>query len=97
MQTQQETLIEVPSLLLDAIRSFPVHRIVEHCGVEISATPFDFYTECPACGSRIKLRAFSAATELEDIFDAVFEWRLQPGAEEVAQPRHTSIEGDKDG
>jgi hypothetical protein len=96
MQIKQEQSVEVPSALLDAIRSLPVQRSVEHCGVEIAASPFDFYAECPVCGSRVKLRAFSAAPELEDVFDAVFAWMEQPGAEEIAKHRrHVIAEEDE--
>ena len=94
MQINKETSFEIQSELLDAIRSFPLQRHLEHCGVQMAASPFNFYVECPACGSRVKLRAFSAAPELEDVFDAVFEWLDRPGAEEIARKRRQAIADD---
>ncbi|MGH7128463.1 MAG: hypothetical protein ACREIV_07825 [Planctomycetaceae bacterium] len=91
-----KTSLDVPYTVLEMVRSFPVHRTVEHCGAEITVLPFDFYAECPQCGSRLKLRGFSAGTELEDLFDAVFEWMNQPGAEAVAERRRRRIADDND-
>ena len=66
--------------LLDAIRDFPVKREVEHCGDVHNVSPFDFYFDCPACGVKIKLRAFSGSPEIEDVFDAVLA-RMHRAAE----------------
>jgi hypothetical protein len=96
MQIKQEPFVEIPSALLDAIRSLPVQRSVDHCGIQFAASPFDFYAKCPVCGSRVKLRAFSASPELEDVFDAVFAWMEQPGAEEIAHQRRRVIAKDED-
>jgi hypothetical protein len=96
MATQTPSRVNVPPDLIEAVRTFPHERIVEHCGVKIVASPFDFYATCPHCGTRIKLRAFSAGSEVEDIFDAVFEWMNQPGAAELARHRQQAIEADRD-
>ncbi|MEX0703093.1 MAG: hypothetical protein WD069_13440 [Planctomycetales bacterium] len=82
--------------LLEAIRSFPVEREVEHCGTRIKVSPFEFYVDCPHCGSRLKLRSFSAIPEIEDVFDAVFEWLGDPEARRSAEHRRQAIEADRD-
>jgi hypothetical protein len=88
--------LEVPEELLDAIRSLPLKREVEHCGQRFVVSPFDIYATCPKCGSQLKTRSFSGVTEVEDIFDAVFEWMNQPGAAELVRRRQEVIEKDKD-
>ena len=85
---------EVAPDLLDAIRSLPVARDVEHCGVRFEVSPFAIYATCPRCGERVKVRAFSAGAEVEDVFDAVFEWMNRPGAAQVAESRRTLIAED---
>ena len=72
--------VEVTADLIEAIRSFPVGRGVEHCGTRFVAPPFDVYVDCPQCGARIKVRSFSGVSEIEDVFDAVFEWMNWPEA-----------------
>ncbi len=84
-----------PENLLEMIRSFPLHRDVEHCGTHFAVSPFDYYAECPRCGTRVKVRSFSSNVEIEDIFDAVFEWMNQPGAGEVAKPRRATLEAEE--
>ena len=79
MSLEHHAGVEVSEDLLEAIRSFPVRREVEHCGGRFSVSPFDFYADCPGCGQRIKVRSFTAGGEIEDLFDAVFEWMNQPG------------------
>jgi hypothetical protein len=81
---------------MDAIRSFPLERQVEHCGSKWSVSPFDIYATCPDCGAQIKLRSFSALPEIEDVFDTVLEWMLQPGARELVKRRQQAIEADRD-
>ncbi len=88
--------VELPEELLDAIRSLPLKREIEHCGQRFAVPPFDFYATCPQCGSQIKVRSFSGCVELEDLFDAVFEWMNQPGAAELVRMRQEAIEKDKD-
>lgn len=92
--SKNQAAIEIPVDLLDAIRSFPVRREVEHCGAQWTVEPFDIYAHCPRCGARIKLRSLSAAPEIEDIFDAVLEWMNQPTAADVANRRRMDLEAD---
>jgi hypothetical protein len=91
MSTTSEPSFGLSEDLVEAIRSFPARREVEHCGIRFEASPFDFYATCPQCGSRIKLRSFSATPEIEDIFDAVFEWMNQAGVAEVVAARRTTL------
>lgn len=95
MELKNSPDMEISENLLDAIRSFPVRREIEHCGARILVEPFEFYAECPRCAARIKVRSFSASNELEDVFDAVFEWMNQPNAQEIAARRRTAIENDE--
>jgi hypothetical protein len=88
--------MELPTSLVEAVRSFPLEREVEHCGKKRKVSPFDFYATCPQCGARIKVRSFTAGSEIEDVFDAVFEWLAQPGARKLMQSRQEAIEADKD-
>lgn len=82
----------IPGELVDALQSMPLERAVEHCGKRWSVSPFDVYSKCPACGSTIKLRAFSGGTEFEDVFDAVFEWMNQsPQANRLAEQRRQEL------
>lgn len=87
---------DVSPVLLEAIASFPVRRDVRHCGVAFTTGPFAVYATCPVCGTRFKIRSFSAHTELEDVFDAVFTWMLQPGAEEAVKEQLAVIAADAD-
>jgi hypothetical protein len=96
MELQARSRIDVPASLIDAIRSFPLEREVEHCGNKFTVSPFDIYATCPHCGDQIKLRSFAAAGEIEDVFDAVFEWLLQPEARELAKARQRVIAADED-
>ena len=83
--------VDVSEDLLEAIRNFPVQREFEHCGVRMMAAPFDFYVECPRCGARVKVRSFSGAGEIEDVFDAVFEWMNRPKAHDEARRRQLAL------
>jgi hypothetical protein len=87
---------DVSAELIDAIAAFPVSREVVHCGTTFRVSPFDIYADCPVCRTRIKVRSFSAAPELEDVFDAVFAWMAQPGAAEAVRRRQQQIAGDVD-
>ena len=51
--------VAVPSELVEAIRSFPSERIVEHCAVRWTVSPFEIYAACPQCGVTIKVRCMS--------------------------------------
>ncbi len=95
MATQIDTKIGIPAGLTEAIRSFPVERVVEHCGRGIAVGPFDFYARCPECGAEIKLRGFSAEDEIEDVFDAVLEWMNRPHARKAAQRRQEALKEDE--
>ncbi len=88
--------IDIPWALIEGIKSSPLRREVEHCGSTFVLSPFDIYATCPTCGARIKVRANSGVTEIEEVFDAVFEWMNQPGAEETVQRRRGEIAADSD-
>ena len=92
MDLKSQAALGITPDLLEAIRSFPAEREVEHCGVRFKTSPFEFYAECPRCGTRMKLRSFSGVGEIEDVFDAVFEWMNQPVAEEAARRRRLALE-----
>jgi hypothetical protein len=96
MELKNRYTIEIPAGLLEAIRSFPLEREVEHCGIRLTVPAFDFYAECPQCGARIKVRSFSGTEEIEDVFDAIFEWMNRPMAQEVVKRRLKALteEGD---
>jgi hypothetical protein len=91
MDLKNSTGFDINSDLIDAIRGFPAHREIEHCGTRLLIDPFDFYADCPRCGTRIKVRSYSANPEIEDIFDAVFEWMNQDEAGEVAWRRQSAL------
>ena len=86
--------VTIPGELVEAIRSFHVERIVEHCGAQWSVSPFEFYAKCPHCGVQLKMRSFSGCVEIEDVFDAVFEWMNQPGVDELVRQRRETIQAD---
>ncbi len=88
--------IEVSWELIEGLKSFRLQREVEHCGMKFLVPPFDFYAQCPRCGTRMKVRSLSALMEIEDVFDAVFEWMLQPGAADLVRRRQEEIEADKE-
>ena len=92
MELKHQPNVEISEDLLEAIRSFPPQREVEHCGSRIVISPFDFYANCPQCGSRIKVRSFSATGEVDDVFDVVFEWMNRPTAQDVARRRQAALE-----
>lgn len=96
MQLKRDTYLPITSDLIDAVKTFPMAREVHHCGQTFHISPFDIYAVCPSCRAQIKVRSFSAAPELEDLFDAIFEWMTQPGAAELARQRQEVIAADKD-
>ncbi len=55
---------------------------------------FDFYARCLICNAEMKVRAFSGVAEIEDVFDAVLEWMLDPSNREVAEKRMLEIKND---
>ena len=87
---------EISPELIDSMRVFAPQREVEHCGNRFSVSAFDFYIECPQCGTRVKLRGFSALPELADIFDTVFEWMHRPENADAALRRQRALEDDVD-
>jgi len=72
----------------------PTARDIQHCGAVWSVSPFDIYARCPRCGLQIKLRSFSASPEIEDVFDAVFEWMNQSATDALVQRRRNAIRED---
>jgi hypothetical protein len=93
--TVSSTSSGIPSALIEAIRALPAERIVEHCGTVWSVSPFDIYSNCPQCGAQIKLRAFSGSAGIEDVFDAMFEWMNQTGADDLVRRRRETIRDDE--
>ena len=91
---QRKTGPDISGDLIEAIRCFPLQRHVTHCGQPFQVSPFDIYATCPKCRARIKVRSFAAVSEIEDIFDAVFEWLTQPDAMRIAQERQRVIAED---
>ena len=77
--------------LIETVKSFPTIREVVHCDSAFYVSPFDFYGVCPKCALKIKIRSFSNLPEIEDLFDAVFEWLLKPGAKEIFSNRQKEI------
>ncbi|REJ90507.1 MAG: hypothetical protein DWQ34_17150 [Planctomycetota bacterium] len=96
MATDVVRSLDVPADLIDAVRNFPTHRSVAHCGETFTVGPFEHYATCPQCGERLKLRSFSANYEIEDVFDAVFEWMNDPQAQVIAEARRRVIQVDDD-
>ena len=94
-----ETKTSIPLIssdLIDAIKALPHRREVRHCGFSFAVSPFDIYATCPHCGERVKVRSFGGAAELEDVFDAVFEWMLHQDGAEAARSRQAAIRDDFD-
>ena len=94
MPSMAQTPVTIPGELVEAIRSFPAERVVEHCNARWSVPPFDIYAKCPHCGMCIKVRSFSGGMEIEDVFDAVFEWMNQAGGEELIRQRRETLNTD---
>ncbi len=95
IKSQLETL-DLPSGLVSVIKTFPLVREIEHCGLEFTVSPFAIYATCPHCGTELKVRSFASQVEVEDVFDAVFEWLTQPGAVELVRQRQRQMEDDLD-
>lgn len=66
--------------------------MIEHCGEAHTISSLDIYAGCPRCGEEIKVRSFSGIPELEDVFDAVLEWMLNPKAGATGRDRMKLIE-----
>jgi len=93
---ESDIKVSVTPELLDAIATFPTQREVRHCGTTFAASPLDIYATCPVCGTRLKVRSFASAPELEDVFDAVLAWMLQPSAEAIVRQRMAVLASDAD-
>ena len=96
MKKDLQRELKIPYNLLEEIKSFPQKRVVEHCGKTFFVSSFDIYATCPQCMTNIKVRSFSAETEIEDVFDAVFEWVSHAGALTLMQERQRIIKEDAD-
>lgn len=96
MELQRQRDLPISADLIEAIKAFPLEREVHHCGQTFTVSPFEVYAACPACRRRIKVRSFAAVPELEDVFDAVFEWLSQAGAPELMRRRQEVIAADHD-
>jgi len=91
MSVDSAEQVEVPEELIAAIRALPARRAISHCGQEFEVPIFDIYAACPACGQEIKVRSFAAGAEIEDLFDAVFEWLANPEVQSIAAERTRQI------
>lgn len=91
--TQQN---EITESLLEAIKGFPATRDFEHCGTGQKVSSFAIYARCNVCGTEVKTRSFSGVFELEDVFDAVFEWMTNPTNRSVAEERIQAIRIEKE-
>ncbi len=87
--------LAVPFEIIEAIRALPAKRPVTHCGQLFDVPAFSIYATCPSCGEEIKVRSFGATTEIEDVFDAVFEWMANPATKTIAEDRLRAIEEDQ--
>jgi hypothetical protein len=96
MSLETASKVEVSPELVEAVRTFPIRRQVRHCGTSFEVDALSIYATCPACKTKIKLRAYSAAPDLEDLIDAVLEWMTQPAAKAVAEARMKKIAADMD-
>lgn len=96
MRVQPHPSVDIPASLIEAIRTFPRQREVEHCGNKLVVSPLDIYATCPHCGGRIKLRSFAAGYEIEDLFDAVLEWMNQPGSQDLVRRRQEVLAADRE-
>ena len=96
MELKRNTELEIPPDLLESIESFPLYREVRHCGEAFQVSPFDIYADCPRCATRIKVRSFAGGVEIEDVFDVVFAWMNQPGAEQLVRSRQHALQRDQD-
>jgi hypothetical protein len=84
----------IPAKLVGALRDFPEVRNVEHCGKSFAVSPLSIYAQCPHCDTEVKVRAFSAADELEDVIDAVLVWMNKPAAGHAAEQRAAELRED---
>jgi hypothetical protein len=95
MPIKQSEMV-IPDGLIEAVRSFPAEREVEHCGIRFTVPALNIYVRCPRCAAEIKVRSFAGADEIEDIFDAVLLWLKEPKAQEAARQRQTTLDDGED-
>jgi len=95
MSTDTTHSVAVPDEVVEAIRSLPAKRPVTHCGQLFDVPAFSIYATCPTCGEEIKVRSFGATAEIEDIFDAVFEWMANPATKTIAEDRLRTMKDDQ--
>jgi hypothetical protein len=74
--------------LVEYLRRFPTERSVQRCDTDRSRARILF--ELSEVRRNDQLRPFGG-TEIEDLFDAVFEWMNQPGAESIVRRRREAI------
>jgi hypothetical protein len=91
MEMMRKTDPNLSHDLIDAIQALPLSREIAHCGQTFAVPPFDLYANCPQCAAHIKVRSFTGLVDIEDVFDAVFAWMNQPGAESVVRQRQKVI------
>jgi hypothetical protein len=96
MEMKRNHDLEIPADLIESIETFPLQRDITHCEETFQVPSFTIYADCPRCGARIKVRSFGAVAEIEDVFDAVFTWMSQPGAEELVRRRQQVLQQDQD-
>ncbi len=53
--------------IVDEIGNCPPTRKVDCCGQTIIVPIEDVYVECPNCGKNVKVRAFAAGVDIEDV------------------------------
>jgi hypothetical protein len=80
--------------VLNAIGALPPIRKVEHCSTSFLAPVFAMYGNCPDCDAQVKMRSFSGELEVEDVFDAVFEWMSSTEGSLAASRRIAQINDD---
>ena len=91
MSLAKPSELDISPELVDAVERFPTARVVDHCGRSFAISPFDLYATCPSCGTRFKVRAFSAHPDLEDLFDAFFRWLQDADASRLAARRQEAL------
>ena len=94
MEISTASTSEISSDLLDAVRTFPAVREVEHCGQRFTVSSLALYAICPACGTQLKVRAFSAHSDVADLFDCFLEWMNHTDNSKIATERMIELADD---
>ena len=73
--------------LYNAIRKLPTIRrwTCGQCGRHVECSSLLINGECDGCGARSKLRAYTGATDLEDIMLIALRWLQDAGVEAPAE------------